>query len=132
MPHVRIEGLAARDDQDDGAQHLESQPTIVHKKLDRVDGAERAEHGGVQQDSAETQKADGGKPQNHHWAKHLADRSGACALNSEKRHDDYYRERHDKRLEAVGDNLKPLHRTQNRDRGRDHAVPIKQGGTEQS
>src|SRR6476659_5058002 len=51
-------------------------------------------------------------------------------LPEKEQHDDRHRDRHDERVHRRGDRLRPLHRGEHRNRGRDHAVAEEQGDTE--
>ncbi len=130
MAHVRVERLGAGHRQHDRAEQNESAHRIREQEIDAVRGIEREQdlrmtrHLGA----AETRQHD--EPHRHDRAEELADYAGAAALEQEQRHQQHDRDRQDVGLEHRRRDLKAFDRAQHRNRGRDDAVAVEQGGAD--
>ena len=79
--------------------------------------------------TADTADGQGAKPQDHDRAEDLAHSIRAVALQQEQPDQHRHRHRNDVGLQLGHDDFEALHRTEHRDRRRDHAVTVKQPGT---
>ena len=72
------------------------------------------------------------KPDEHDGAKPSADGAGALRLHGEKAQEDADGQRNDEGLDLRRGNEQAFHRGKDGNGGRDHAIPVKQGGARDS
>jgi len=126
MPHIRVEGLAARHDEEDGPQHEEPLAAIVNKERDAVARVQREQDVRVRDDLPRPEHGDNGEPHERDRAEHLADARGPPLLDEKEGEEDPGRERQYQGLQRGRRHLQALHRAQDRDSGRDHAVAVEE------
>ncbi len=81
-------------------------------------------------DAADSARADGDEPRDHHRTERSPDGGGAVPLHVEQRDDDDHGDRHHPLLEIRVDDLDALDGGQHRNRRGDHAVAEEQRGAE--
>ena len=91
-------------------------------------GSSAARIAGCSRDVDGAGERQGQEPQRDDRPEHAPDRRRAEALNQEQPEQDGQRHRHDIGLQGRGGDLQAFHRTEHRDRRRDHAVAIEQRG----
>jgi len=132
VPHVGVQGLASGDGQEHGPQHQESRPAVAGKQLHALPRRKTRQHRGFLDDLAQAQQGQGQEPGHHDGAEDPSDLLGAVALGTEQGHQDPHGDRQDVGLEEGGGHIQAFDRAEDRDRRRDHPVPIEQRGTEQA
>ena len=129
MPHVGVQRLRTGERQHDGADRSKNIPAAGHEEMPAVQRVERRQDGRLPRDVDDSADGQGAKPQDHDRAEDLAHGIRAVALQHEQPDQHRHRHRNDIGLQLGRDDLEALHRTEHRDRRRDHAVTVKQGGT---
>ena len=86
----------------------------------------------VEQDAAYAQYRQSGKPQQHDGAKHHADFLATKALNGKQNHQNGQRQRQNSGMPIGIDDGQTFGSRQQRNRGRNHRIAIKQGSAEQA
>jgi hypothetical protein len=131
MADVRIQRLSTGDAQEHGAQHHDIGETVVHDEGDGIGGVHRRQHPRVFQDTHQPQPGDDDEPDGADGSEHRAHAGGTAALEHEQPHQDGHGDGDDHgSRDGVGPQLQALYGTQHRDGGREHAVAIEQGSTE--
>ena len=126
VAHVGVERLAAGDREDDGAEDERPARAVRREERRAVGGAERRQDRRVTGDLRRAERADRHEPDEHHRAEQRADPTRPATLDREEPDEDDARQRQDQRLERRRRDLEPLHRAEDRDRGRDHAVAVEE------
>jgi len=83
-------------------------------------------------DSDNTENRDRRKPDTHNRTERLADHACSPALDREQADQDGDGDRHGVRLEYFRCDVEAFDRAQDRDGGRDDAIPVDEGRTEQA
>ena len=130
MPHVGVERLAARDDQEDGAEHREAVPPMLSKEREGMPGIDCGEHHRLFHEPGDAERRDDEEPANHDRTEEPTNSVGAVPLNREHTDDDGHCDRHDVRLKQRRHHLEPLDRAEHGDRRRDHAVAVEKRSAE--
>ena len=130
MAHVRVERLAAGDDQEHRAQHGEAVPSMLAEERERVTRIDRGQNDGLPNHLAIPSTRDHDEPHHHDRTEQAPDAVGAVTLNREHPDQNHDRDRHHVRIEERRRDLEPFDRAKHRDRRRDHAVAVEQRRTE--
>ena len=130
MAHVGVERFGAGDGEHHGAEREEAQHGLVDNELRGIERTNRLQHFGRSADINDSRDGERRKPQAHHRAEHQADRARPMSLNGEKAGQDQGGDRHHIRSQFGRDHFEPFDRAQHRNRRRDHAVAVEQGGGE--
>jgi hypothetical protein len=128
VPHVGIEGLAARDGEHDDPEDGEPAEAVVDE-VERAPVRREGAHdlGGLHE-LLQAEDADGDEPRHHDGPEDLAHVARAALLDREEANEDEAGQRHDVRLETGRGELEALEGAQDRDGGRDHAVAEEERG----
>ena len=78
VPHVRVQRLAAGDDEEDRAEHGEAVPAVLAEERHAVTGIERLEHLRRAEDPRHADERDGHEPHRHHRTEQSPTRSVPC------------------------------------------------------
>ena len=132
MPEVGVERLAARHDEEDGPQHQEAMPPVTREEVEPGERAQAREHGRHGGDLGHPQNGEDREPHEHDRTEHGAEARRPPALDEEEADEDCDGKGQHERLEDGGGNLEALHRAQDRDGRRDHAIAVEERGAEKS
>ena len=133
MAHVGVHRLATGDGQkcrtDNGKADVE---VLVDQEIERIERAEGGEHGGRLDDAVDAERGQHREPADHDRAECPPDKSGALPLYDEQPDQDHNRERHDGRRKRRRVGLQSFDGAEHRDRRRNRAVTIEQGGADEA
>ncbi len=135
MPEVAevcVQRLAARDDEEDGAQHHETAPQVLAEEEHRVVGGDRCQHPRLSDDLAQPKDADGAEPDQHYRSEERADPCRPAALQEEQADQDHERHWDHPGSECRRRDLEPLNGAQHGDRRREGTVGIQERRPENS
>jgi hypothetical protein len=104
---------------------------MMGEEQDAVPRVQRQQDRRPLDDLHRAERPDHGEPAKHDRSEHAAHPPRAVTLAEEQEEEDQQRERQHVVLERGCGDLDPLGRAQHRDRGRDDAVAIEEGGAEQ-
>src|SRR5579871_4611002 len=133
MPHVGVHGLRARERQKGGAEHGEGDAgshmgEIKHGMM----RADRREDGWTLNNAPEAEHGNRQEPDEHDRPKNVAHELRSLSLHQEQGDQDRDGNGNDHRCQGRRVDLQTLDRAEHRDRRRDHAIAIEQGGTDQA
>ena len=126
MAHVGIQRLAARQRQENGAEHGRRDAGMAGQNGDRGERIERNDDAGCGRDVHGPEDGDDQEPRNHHRTEQPADPVRPQPLDGKQADQDGQGHRQDEGLKARRCEFQPLHRRQDRNRRRDDAIAIKQ------
>ena len=133
MAEIGVHRLAAGDGEKGRAEHRESDmQTGMRRELDRAQRIDRGEDLRRLRDAAEAEGRQYEEPHQHHRPEDLSDEGRAPPLHEEEPDEDRQCDRHDEAVEGRGIDPQPLDRRQDRDRRRDRAVAVEQGGADEA
>ena len=132
MAHVGVHRFTAGDRQEGRAEDGEADVEIlVDQEVERVERTERGQHRRGLDNAVDAERGENDEPADHHRPEDLPDDSGALLLHEEQAdQDDDGHGHHDRRQRRRID-LEALDRAQHRDRRRDRAVAVEQGGADE-
>ena len=131
VPHVGVERLASRDDEEDRAEQQEADDAVVGEEADgvrRVDGGEDPRR---VEDVRDAEHREDDEPDEHHRPEDRADARRPLLLDQEEDDEDDDDDRLDVGLERRRDDLEPLDGGEDRDGRRDDAVAVQERGAEE-
>ena len=132
MAHVGVEGLAARDAEDDRAEGEEPRDSMIGEEQERVPRIDREQHGGRLHDRPEAEHADRHEPDEHDRAEGHPDPRRTEALDREEREQDDDGDRYDEVCERGPADLESLDGAQDGDGGGDDSLASEERRAEQT
>ena len=126
VAEIGVKRLRPSHSQEDGAEHHEGHRAMLAQEARRLQRVEGREHAGFAQDLRHAQAREGHEPDRGERPEGARDTGGAALLHGEEPDQDGHRQRHHVGRDAGPDELRPLHRREDRDRGRHDCVAAKQ------
>ena len=132
MAQVGVERLGAGHGEHDSAEHEEGRHAVLGEEPDAVPRVERQQDRRRPDDLDRAEGPDRREPDEHDGAEDAPHPPRPVALAEEQEKEEHEREGQDVVLELGRRHLEPLGRAQHRDRRRDDAVAVEEGGAEQA
>ena len=126
MPHVGIQRLATRHDQDDRAEHHQTGAPFAHEEIGRVPRIERVEHVRLPHDAVNAQSRDRDEPETGDRSEERAHARCTAPLQGEESEDDDEGDRYDQVLERRRGDAESFDGAEHGDGRRDDAVAVEQ------
>jgi hypothetical protein len=127
VSHIRIEGLAAGQGEEDRTQHDEGHPAIgVTEKRDGIAWIQRFQDLRIFEQIPSACRAQQDEPKRDDWSEEAPNARASPALDHEEPNQNGGSQRNDVRFQKRSDDFHALDRAQDRNGRRDHRVTKKQ------
>jgi hypothetical protein len=126
VPHVGVQGLAARDHEEYTAEDGERLLRMLGDQARRPVGIDAGEHRRVARDGDTAERCEREEPQDHHVAEATANASGALVLQGEQYDDDGDGHRNRGAVECRAEQFQALDGAEYRDRRCDQRIAVEQ------
>ena len=130
VSHVGVEGLAAGDHEEDGAQGEEGLHRRFGEEVRRIDRVDRLQHAGPLNDLVQTEARQGGEPDHHDRTENASDATCSTLLNQKEDGENRDGDGDDQAVESGGGFLHAFDGGEHRDGRRDESVAVQQCGAE--